>query len=475
MRRPLNVYTPFLGLAMCVLTACGASSDDGSSDDGSRDDYAAGLGETQATPSSIAGAMADARVMPREGDGQGDPMSMAGGVQAANPAPADVAETSPEVLMPLPPFENPTEIVIDAGDGIAIQPSVAFAEDHSIAAAWCASTDENLGIWFALWNADGQPTTPAFNLDSTQAGIQNEPTVCAQAGGGFVVAWSQDDQSGSDNLGIRFRRLSKAGQPVDTADQTVTTEQPGNHWLAHVACDSTGGFTIVGVFSEANNTFGVFAQSYDRQGVALGPARTLNDTPDGTQSYPQVAIGIDDWVQVVWQNNLKPDGDTRAVFTRWRNDAISTPLAPVPVSPMDRDIDQPVIAPFDENGSVLIAATLDQRSVALYMVQADGQFSTLPGVAGSASFQPALAAGSHGEVAMIYYTGSGRNLMVNLARVTPMTGVDNAVQFATGTVAPYAPAIAAHNGRVAAAWTERLGARSFQIKIALFGASVASP
>ena len=76
---------------------------------------------------------------------------------------------------------------------------------------------------------------------------------------------------------------------------------------------------------------------------------------------------------------------------------------------------------------------------------------------------------------MIYYTGTGANLIVNLAKVSPKDGLHGAIQLMSGSVAPYAPAISAHQGRIAAAWTQRREARVLQIKILLFGVVPPSP
>ena len=114
---------------------------------------------------------------------------------------------------------------------IAIQPSVAFGEDGGLGLAWCGMTDDNLGIFFVVYGPDETPMGEPVVANTTEEGIQNEPSVCRLKGGGYVVAWSQDSQGDAPNLGMRYRRFDSRGRPLDTADQVVTTGVPSNHWL----------------------------------------------------------------------------------------------------------------------------------------------------------------------------------------------------------------------------------------------------
>ena len=366
----------FLSITAFLIVGCASTSESPS--------------EVRNFASSAGAALADADLDERRSSPLAGSMAPAGKPTAGTSAQESTSEShemtaggmaalteGDERPTELPAFENAKEIVIDAGDGIAIQPSVAFSTEQHMAAAWCASTDEDLGVWFGLWDADGEVMVPPFNLDTTQVGIQNEPTVCAQTSGGFVVVWSQDDQSGSDNLGIRFRRLDHRGQPIDAMDRVITTNHPGNHWLAHLACNNDGGFTVVGVFSEENETFGVFVQAFDQDGETNGPSRTLNDGPEGTQAYPNVSVGPGDWTQVVWQDTLNADSGTRAILARWQGSAPTESPSIIALTSVDDEVKDPVIVSLDAEGSSLVATTLNQRNVALYSVQADGRVTQL--------------------------------------------------------------------------------------------------
>ena len=168
------------------------------------------------------------------------------------PSPPELWESKSTSLTfhPLPSLKNPRVSTVMSPKTIAIQPSVAFGEDGGLGLAWCGMTDDNLGIFFVVYGPDETPMGEPVVANTTEEGIQNEPSVCRLKGGGYVVAWSQDSQGDAPNL-ERYR-FDPRGRPLDTADQVVTTGVPSNHWLTHLACDDRGGFAVTGVFGEWN-------------------------------------------------------------------------------------------------------------------------------------------------------------------------------------------------------------------------------
>ena len=188
---------------------------------------------------------------------------------------ADAAQ--PPTLSP-PPLHSP--ILFEPGQGAPtprVQTVVALGGQDDLAVAWTGVNEDNsLGIRFALYGRDGSVKVPAYPLSTSTQGIQNEPSICQLAGGGYVVAWSRDTQSvgpDGENLEIRFRVVGADGQPAQDTDTRVLSGAPGNHWLAEVACDPSGGFAVAGVRPDTDGiTFGAFVWRYKATGEPEGTA-----------------------------------------------------------------------------------------------------------------------------------------------------------------------------------------------------------
>ena len=90
-----------------------------------------------------------------------------------------------------------------------------------------------------LFDANGVAVGDAFELGSPNAG--SAPAVAATADGGFVVAWVEGSEGGSDILAMRF---DGDGVPVGEAWPVSTETRPEQSSPAIEACATTGDFVI---------------------------------------------------------------------------------------------------------------------------------------------------------------------------------------------------------------------------------------
>jgi len=150
------------------------------------------------------------------------------------------------------------------------------------------------------------PVGPEFQINTYTTGSQNDPDVCVDADGNFVVVWDSYPD-------VRGRRFDAAGTPL--ADEfTVSTSGGGR---AHIACQPDGAFIVTWP--------GVLARRYDASGVPLGAEFQVNFYTTGSRGEPTVAVNPSGEFVVVWTEYDGRDGSSYGVFGR-RFDGSGTPL-----------------------------------------------------------------------------------------------------------------------------------------------------
>lgn len=398
---------------------------------------------------------------------------------AADTDTADTADTTDsadtDTRAPLPsiasalrwsPGDDPAELT-----PVLVQPALAFGTDHRLLVAWTGKRGDTLGIFAGLWEADDAHTAVAtprlVNTDAT--GLRNEPSACALAHGGYVIAWSVDLQNGTDNLRVAFRRFDATLAPLDPADVLVRTTAPEaspNHWLARVACGPEGGFAVAGV-RPGTVGFEVFVQRFDDDGSLDGPpiipiARTV-----GGQAFPHVGLSTEA-LFVAWEDTAKADADTTIAATRKVGETLTH--WPNVVAARGSDAVAAFVAVDPTSGHALIGGQVGGRvQPSLDLGAAELIPTPLPESAQTATTSAAAAAYAASRFGVVWFRGSGNAVDVRYARLVDGT-FSEATTVATGKFQmAYRPAIAARDGAVVLAWVESLGGGAYILKSAIFG------
>ena len=369
----------------------------------------------------------------------------------------------------IPGLETPRTFDLILSESLAIQPSLAWGVDDRIAISWCGMTAEDLGIWFGIWSSTGDEVVAPFILSTANAGIQNEPKACALANGGYVVVWSMDSRVAPTNLQVRYRRIDVDGQPLDENDIRIGSDEAGNHWLPHVACDAAGGFTIVGVAAELNHTFGIFAQHFDVTGTPTHDKLMVNDGADGGQVYPAVAADGRGRTLVVWEE--QPADMSPAYFKgRWLTEAGEYITNDFVVGQGMAPLAKPLVVLDQRSGDGVISGLSDNRHAVYYRIESMAVEATrLTSPTEDISYHSAMAATSGQGIALMYLSGIGTDVSVKAGVISHQYEFSEMTTLNMGSLPPYAPSIAFRNGRLATVWTERLDRSSFFLRLAVFG------
>ena len=103
-----------------------------------------------------------------------------------------------------------TEIHVPTVGGYLAQPSVAALADGRFVVVWLGDSTTTGGsmtsaIRGQVFSANGTPSGQEFQINTTDQNDQLQPTITALRDGRFVVAWTDQSQTGSDTSGDAIR------------------------------------------------------------------------------------------------------------------------------------------------------------------------------------------------------------------------------------------------------------------------------
>jgi Ca2+-binding RTX toxin-like protein len=157
-------------------------------------------------------------------------------------------------------------------------PAAAGVADGGFVVAWASDSQDGgtPGLFARRFNAQGDPLGPQFRVNTRTDGHQDDPDIAALPGGGFVVTWTayRPDGTGFD---VFLRRYDADGTPV-TGEVTANTHPPGTQDKPCLAALNDGGFVAAWTSDEQDGSGdGVYAQAFGPDGHARLPE--LRGTP----------------------------------------------------------------------------------------------------------------------------------------------------------------------------------------------------
>ena len=210
----------------------------------------------------------------------------------------------------------------DEGSGSTVYDRTSNNNDGTIqGAAWIQRSldasndnidDNGQGIYGKLFEFDdiGNPVPVLDNEDeqtflvntSTQ-GNQFQPAVAALAEGGFVAAWTSENQDGS-GFGIYAQRFDKFGNKVGEEEFLVNTTTEADQSEPTITALDDGGFIITwtSALQDGSGT-GVYGQRFDALGRRVGREFQVNNTTDGAQSNEAIATLTDGSFVALWEDS----------------------------------------------------------------------------------------------------------------------------------------------------------------------------
>lgn len=236
------------------------------------------------------------------------------------------------------------------------EPRVAALQDGGFVIAWHErrSTNASSNVRLQRFSRMGARVGPEILIDSATGRRQRDPDILGLPDGGFVVVFDDESQTGTDNSqrAIRAQRFDAGGIPAGSIFQ-VNTTIANRQSEPSIAVLANGDF-IIAWSDESNTGFdtdtsSIRAQRYNSSWVAQGGEIDVNSTISGAQTAPVVAALPDGTFVIAYVSNSASGGDD----IRARHfQADGTPIGPdFEVNlPSSDDQNQPAIAPLASGG-----------------------------------------------------------------------------------------------------------------------------
>jgi hypothetical protein len=164
--------------------------------------------------------------------------------------------------------------------GVAMSPA-------GFVVTWAGDGSSGTGGFARLFAPDGKPLTSDLTINTEPS----HPDVAMDAGGDFVVVWTDTGEGASDSAAVG-RRYQSTG--VSDGDVFPISAPSSGALAPQVASDSEGNFVV------SWHTYGsVYARHYDTSGTPAAPAFQVYQGTMGTY-FPRPAVGDDGSFVVDW-------------------------------------------------------------------------------------------------------------------------------------------------------------------------------
>ena len=220
---------------------------------------------------------------------------------------------------------GPVYLANTSGTGNQDDGFIAFAADGSFVAVWREYGGDDR-IWSQRFDANNQKLGDELDptIDNENAFLVQSPDISGSSDGHYVMIFTENQESSDgDGKGLYFNLYGPDGNGV-ALDVQANENYMGNQEDGEVAMDTTGRFVVV--WEDA--TFdgdgkAAMCRPYNPDGTPAGPEMMVNQSTNGTQGDPTVAIvspdvaaqvGFD-WV-VAYEDDGGNDGDGKGIFVR---------------------------------------------------------------------------------------------------------------------------------------------------------------
>ena len=240
-------------------------------------------------------------------------------------------------------------------------PSVAALADGGFVIVWESDNQDGDrgGIYAQRYDSTSSAVGAEFQINTTTADEQTDPSVAALDDGGFVVVWQSRDQDG-DNWGVFSQRYDSAGSAVGAETQVNSTTTQAQDTAAVTALGD-GGFVIVWQSRDQDgDKDGIYGQRFDSSGATVGSEFQINSTTTEDQQKAAVAALEDGGFVVTWQSKNQ-DGDDWGIYAQRYDSAGAASGSEFRVNTTTADQQkEPSVASLDDGGFVIVWQSRNQ-------------------------------------------------------------------------------------------------------------------
>ncbi len=172
------------------------------------------------------------------------------------------------------------------------------------------------GVFGRRYDADGNPVSNEFQINTYWQSEQSAQTIAALADGGFVVTWSSAYQDGSD-YGIYAQQYDANGNRVGGEFLVNASFTAGTQIFSDVEGLTDGGYVISWQsWMQDGSKAALMARRYDAQGNLVGDEFLVNDYTYGDQARPSISARADGGFVITWTDFDGHDGSGQGIFAK---------------------------------------------------------------------------------------------------------------------------------------------------------------
>ena len=210
--------------------------------------------------------------------------------------------------------------VTTASDQVTSDRAVAASPTGEFVVTWAGLNQDGSGwgVYARRYNRSSEAQGNEFLVNTTTLGDQVDPTVAMDAFGNFVITWASLGQDGS-GWGIYAQRFTANGMALG-AEFRVNTKTDSDQSAPSVACNGLGNFVITWTSRDQDGSdLGIYAQRYDLSGLAAGGEFRVNTFTAGAQSDSAVAMNLLNSEFIVTWSSTGQDGSGSGIYAQRYN------------------------------------------------------------------------------------------------------------------------------------------------------------
>lgn len=211
-----------------------------------------------------------------------------------------------------------------ATTGQLLNPAIAVLADGNLVVVWSDNgRDGDLqGVFGQRFTPAGAKLGESFRVNQFTSNNQRSPALAAVTGGGFVVAWISELQTGWHSVDVFARVFGADGQP--SSDEFLVNTDTRICAQPALSVGADGGFLVAwaqfagqsgAVTAPPTEGWNVFARPFLADGSAAGPAVQLNAYVENHQYQPRLSAIGDDHL-AVWVS-VGQDGSREGIYGRF--------------------------------------------------------------------------------------------------------------------------------------------------------------
>lgn len=170
--------------------------------------------------------------------------------------------------------------------------------DNSLISNGSNNNGIEFGIYCQRYRNDGSRLGTNFKVDDVDSSSAFSADLCVDINGNFIVVW---EDMRNDTYDIYCQRFDNNG--VAIGGNFKVNDDAGNNRQSSTAVemDKSGNFIIAWGDGRNNNSYDIFAQRYSSDGKALGANFQVNEYLVGNvSSGPDIGVDEDGYFTVVW-------------------------------------------------------------------------------------------------------------------------------------------------------------------------------